>query len=394
MLSGFHIALGVSGGIAAYKSCELVSLLRKSGAQVRVIMTESACEFVSPLTFETLSGNRANVGMFDRAWEIGHISLAKWADLLLIAPATANVLAKLATGIADDLLSTVALAMPGPIAVAPAMNTTMWKSAANQANVALLASRGVRMIGPASGMLACGDDDIGRMSEPRDILEAIGPILRPRRDFEGKRLLITAGPTREALDPVRFLTNRSSGRMGVALAEAALERGAQVTLVLGPGTVAPPCGATIVPIETTQDLYDALVPRAQDFDIILQAAAPSDYRAAQVAPGKIKKTGGKLTLDLIENPDVAAKLGEIKKPGQVLVAFAAETGGLIQNAREKRLRKNADMIVANDVTRPGAGFDVDTNIITTIDRMGEETLPLMSKRQAADRILDRVLKLL
>ena len=393
MLDGFRVALGVTGGIAAYKACELTSLLKKAGAEVRVVMTQSATEFVSPQTFETLSGNRASIGMFDRAWEIEHIALAKWAHILLIAPATANILAKIAHGIADDLLSTVVMACPAPIAVAPAMNTQMWFSPANQANLALLRDRGVHMIGPASGLLACGDDDVGRMSEPKDIMKALEAILKPIRDFEGRKVLVTAGPTREALDPVRYLTNRSSGRMGIALAEAARDRGASVTLILGPVAIQPPSGVEVVRIETTQDLYDAVISRAQGFDVVLQAAAPADYRPESPSEGKIKKTGGALTLTLVENPDVAKALGARKPPGQILVAFAAETGENIENAREKRLKKNADLIVLNDVTKPGAGFDVSTNIVTLIDRLGEEALPILDKRQAADRILDRVQKL-
>ena len=393
MLDGIRVALGVTGGIAAYKACELTSLLKKAGAEVRVVMTQSATEFVSPQTFETLSGNRASIGMFDRAWEIEHIALAKWADIFLIAPATANILAKIAHGIADDLLSTVAMASPAPIAVAPAMNTQMWFSPANQANLALLRDRGVHMIGPASGLLACGDDDVGRMSEPKDIMKALEAILKPIRDFEGKRVLVTAGPTREALDPVRYLTNRSSGRMGIALAEAARDRGASVTLILGPVAIQPPSGVEVVRIETTQDLYDAVISRAKEFDVVLQAAAPADYRPESPSDAKIKKTGGALTLTLVENPDVAKALGERKAPKQILVAFAAETGENIENAREKRLKKNADLIVLNDVTKPGAGFDVSTNIVTLIDRLGEEALPILDKRQAAERILDRVQKL-
>ncbi len=391
MLDGIRVALGVSGGIAAYKACELTSLLRKAKAQVRVVMTRSATEFVSPQTFETLSGNRASIDMFGHAWEIEHISLAKWADILLIAPATANILAKIAHGIADDLLSTVAIAMPAPIAIAPAMNTQMWVSAANQANMALLAARGVHVIGPERGLLACGDDDIGRMTEPGDILSALDGILHPVRDYAGKRVLVTAGPTREPLDPVRYLSNRSSGRMGISLAEAARDRGAEVTLVLGPVAIEAPSGVEIVRIETTQNLRDELISRAPSFDVIVQAAAPADYRAESPAGQKIKKTGGQLKLTLVENPDVAKELGAMKSPGQVLVAFAAETGDGIENARAKRLKKNADLIVLNDVTQPGAGFDVPTNIVTLIDSHGEAALPILSKRAAADRILDRVL---
>lgn len=390
MLEGFRVALGVSGGIAVYKACELTSLLKKAGAFVRVVMTKSAAEFVSPRTFETLSGNRASLELFDRAWEIEHISLAKWADILLIAPATANILAKMAHGIADDLLSTVVSACPAPIAVAPAMNTQMWNSAANQANISLLKARGVHVIGPERGLLACGDDDVGRMTEPGEILSALAGILKPLRDFEGRKVLVTAGPTREALDPVRFLTNRSSGRMGVALAEAARDRGASVTLVAGPVALIAPSGVEVIRIESTEQLYDAVVSRAAGFDAILMAAAPADYRPERATNQKIKKTGGKLVLTLVENPDIAQKLGEMKAPGQVLVAFAAETGENLENAREKRRKKNADLIVLNDVTRPGAGFDVDTNIVTLIGDAGEEALPELPKRAVADKILDQV----
>ena len=273
--------------------------------------------------------------MFDRAWEIEHISLAKWAEVLLIAPATANILSKMAHGIADDLLSTVAIACPAPIVVAPAMNTVMWKSPANQANMTLLQTRGVHVIGPESGLLACGDDDIGRMTEPVNIFGALEQFIDRRRDFTGKRVMVTAGPTREAIDPVRYLSNRSSGRMGIALAEAARDRGASVTLILGPVSISAPGGMEIARIETTQELYDAVVDRAPSCDIILQAAAPADYRPEAPSDEKIKKQGGDLTLTLTENPDIAKKLGEIKKPGQVLVAFAAETNGLIAHAREK-----------------------------------------------------------
>jgi phosphopantothenoylcysteine decarboxylase/phosphopantothenate--cysteine ligase len=390
MLEGLRVALGVSGGIAAYKACELTSLLKKAGAFVRVVMTQSATEFVSPMTFETLSGNRASVDMFDRAWEIEHIALAKWADILLIAPATANILAKMAHGIADDLLTTVVSACPAPIAVAPAMNTQMWNNPANQQNMALLKARGVHVIGPARGLLACGDDDVGRMTEPEDILAALAEILKPVRDFSGKKVLVTAGPTREAVDPVRFLTNRSSGRMGIALAEAARDRGASVTLLLGPVAIEAPTGVEMVRIESTEELYDAAVSRAGGFDAILMAAAPADYRPELASDRKIKKTGGALVLTLVENPDIAQKLGEMKAPGQVLVAFAAETGENLENAREKRRKKNADLIVLNDVTRPGAGFDVDTNIVTLIGDAGEEALPVLPKRAVADKILDRV----
>lgn len=393
-LSGRCVVLGVSGGIAAYKACEVASSLKKLGANVRVVMTENATKFVSPLSFETLTGNACYVDQFEHAFEIEHISLAKSADLMLVAPATANIIGKYACGIADDLLSTVLMAMPAsvPVLIAPAMNAAMYKSAANQANLRTLAGRGVCFVGPETGLLACGDDDIGRMSEPEAVTQQVVRLLCCRRDFEGKRVIVTAGPTREPLDPVRYLSNRSSGKMGYAIAEAAVARGAMVTLVSGPTALPPVVGAQMVCVTTTQDLFDALTDRAKDADVIIQAAAPADFRPAQVAPTKIKKTedADTLRIELEKTPDVARALGGMKRPGQILVAFAAETDRAAENAREKLVRKNADLIVLNDVTKPGAGFDVDTNIATLIDAHGAVELPLMDKRELADEILDRV----
>ena len=393
-MPGAKIVLGVSGGIAAYKAAEICSRLGKAGHSVRVVMTKNAAEFITPLTLETLSHNAVSLEEFSHAFEIGHISLAKWADLFVVAPATANILAKMACGIADDLLSTTFLAVTAPVLVAPAMNANMWRNPATQANIETLRARGVRFVGPESGALACGDADIGRMSEPEAIVAAIEEILRPRRDLAGKRVLVTAGPTHEPLDPVRFIGNRSSGRMGYALAEAAADRGAEVTVVSGPVAIPAPRGARVVPVTTTMEMYEAVLREAEGVDCVVQAAAPADFRAEAVAASKIKRTGEELSVRLVPNPDIAAELGRRKRPGQVLVAFAAETDEAVANARGKLVKKNADFVVCNDVTKPGAGFDVETNIITIVSPEGEESFPLMSKREAAERILDRAAALL
>ena len=390
MLTDKRIVLGVTGGIAAYKACDLVSRLTKRGAQVRVVLTEHACRFVPPLTFETLSGNAASMDTFAPRRELEHIALAKWADLLVIAPATANCLAKLAGGMADDLLSTTALAMTCPMLIAPAMNANMYRHPATQANLETLKARGARFIGPGTGHLACGDDDVGRMSEPAEIVEAVEAILNPRRDFEGVKVLVTAGPTVERIDPVRYITNRSSGKMGYAIAEAARDRGAQVCLVSGPVALARPAGVEVVDIESSAQLCEAVLTRGEWADVVIQAAAPADFRPAQVAQGKIKKTGAGMTLQLENTTDIAAELGRRKREGQILVAFAAETDDVLENARGKLMKKNADLIVANDVSRADAGFGVDTNAVTLISREDLRELPLMTKREVAHGILDRV----
>ena len=395
-LDGKTVVLGVTGGIAAYKSCEVVSRLRKQGAQVFVIMTKNACQFVAPMTFETLSNNPCVNDTFERPerWEVEHVALAKKADLFVIAPATANIMAKMAHGIADDMLSTTVLATKAPVLLAPAMNTGMWTNEATQENLRILQARGVMTIGPEGGLLACGDVGAGRMSEPVDIVSRCVELLSAPHDLEGLHVLVTAGPTREPLDPVRFITNRSSGKMGYAIAEAAQKRGAQVTLVSGPVSIAVPGGVALVSVQSTEDLLERMTELAPQQDIVIQAAAPADYRAETVAPQKMKKKGDKgLTLNLVPTPDVARAVGEMKREGQTLVGFAAETENLTDNAQKKLDSKNLDMIVANDVTKPGAGFDVDTNIAMLITRGGQTELPLMSKRALADAILDRVLEL-
>ena len=393
MLTGKKIVVGVTGGIAAYKACDLVSRLKKRGAQVRVVLTEHACQFVQPLTFETLSGNPAYTDSFDRKYEIEHVALAKWADLLLIAPATANCMAKMACGIADDLLSTTCLAVRCPVLLAPAMNSAMWRNPATQANLALLRSRGLRFVGPVAGHLACGDDDVGRMSEPEQIVEAVEAILNPLRDLQGLNVLVTAGPTVERIDPVRYITNRSTGKMGYALAEAARDRGANVTLISGPTKLAAPEGVEFVQIESSAQLCAAVLERGEKADVVVQAAAPADFRPKNVAERKIKKTGESMTLELEATTDIAAELGRRKQPGQILVAFAAETNDVMDNARGKLIKKNADMVVANDVSRSDAGFGVDTNVITLITASDVRALEKMSKRAAADAILSRVREL-
>ena len=390
-LDGKTITVGVSGGIAAYKTCDLVSRLRKSGASVNVVMTKNAARFVTPLTFETLSSNRVITDTFDRnfEWEVEHVSLAKKTQLFVIAPCTANVLAKLAAGIADDFLTTTALAMRCPCLIAPAMNTAMLENAATQNNIKILQSRGFGFIYGVSGILACGDVGKGRMAQPEDIFEKIVSLLFPKRDLEGKTVLITAGATREPIDPVRYITNRSSGKMGAALCDCAVRRGAKVILVAGSMTASPEEEVTRDNVSTTCEMYDAVMKHLPEADIIIKAAAPADYRT-DVAANKIKSEH--ITLNFIKNPDIAAAVGK-NKANKILVVFCAETENLLDNARKKLIDKNADIVVANDVTMKGAGFDVDTNIATLVTKDCAEELPVMSKRQLADKILDKVVEL-
>lgn len=390
------VVLGVTGGIAAYKACEILRLLQKQGIDVFVVMTKNACQFVTPLTFETLSGHPVAADTFARpaTWEVEHIALAKRADLFLIAPATADIIGKMACGIADDMLSTTVMATRAPVMIAPAMNTGMWENPATQQNIATLVSRGVHVVTPATGHLACGDSGAGKLEDVSVIARCALDVLEAKRDWEGLRLMVTAGPTREALDPVRYISNRSSGKMGYAIARAAQRRGAQVTLLTGPVSIEPPQGVKVVPFMTTQELLDRALAFAQEQDVIIQSAAPADYRAREIAPQKIKKQGGEdMTIELVENPDVAATLGRAKRADQTFVGFAAETNDVLAHAKGKLVRKNLDMIVANDVTAPGAGFDVNTNIVTLMTRDGAESLPLMSKDEVAERILDAVLRL-
>lgn len=387
------VVVGVSGGIAAYKSCELVSRLKKLGYSVKVVMTKNATEFVAPLSFETLSKNAVMTDTFAEKthYDVEHVSLAKEASAFVIAPATANVIAKFAQGIADDMLTTTYAAFDGPKIICPAMNVNMYESEANQKNIEILRERGVYFVEPTVGLLACGDVGKGRMAEPADIAAYVDNLLTPNPDFRGKTVLITAGATIEDIDGVRFISNHSSGKMGFSLAEAATERGAKVILVVGRVSVPYPKGCEIVEVKSTQDMYDAVLGRMEECDVIIKAAAPADYRVKQKFDQKIKKES--LTLELVKNPDIAKAVGE-KKGDRILVVFAAETNDLIQNAADKLLKKNADLVVANDVTQEGAGFGVDTNVVTMIYADGRmESLPMMDKSVLAHCILDGVLSL-
>ena len=388
------IVLGVTGGIAVYKACEVLRLLQKQGIDVYVVMTKNACQFVAPLTFETLSGHPVAVDTFERpaTWEVEHIALAKRADLFLIVPATANIIGKMACGIADDMLSTTVMATRAPVMIAPAMNTGMWDNPATQENIKTLISRGVHVVAPATGYLACGDSGAGKLEDVGIIAERALAVLNQKKDMESMRVLVTAGPTREALDPVRYISNRSSGKMGYAIAAAAAARGADVTLLTGPVSISAPAGVKVIPFTTTKDLLALALEYAPNQDVIIQAAAPADYCAKEIAPQKIKKRHGEeFVLHLTENPDVAATIGKAKQAGQTFVGFAAETNDVLSHAQGKLVKKNLDMIVANDVTAPGAGFDVDTNIVTFVTREETVSLPKLKKTEVADRILDRIL---
>ncbi|MDE6614719.1 MAG: bifunctional phosphopantothenoylcysteine decarboxylase/phosphopantothenate--cysteine ligase CoaBC [Clostridia bacterium] len=393
MLERFNVLLGVSGGIACYKSCEIVSRLKKLGSGVDVIMTAHATEFVSPLTFETLSARPVVSDMFTREkeWEVEHISLAKKADLCIIAPATANVIAKFADGIADDMLTTTFLALKCPIIIAPAMNTNMYENDAVKENLEILKSRGVIVVDSIEGRLACGDNGKGKMAEPVDIVAKAVEILCPKNDYAGKRVLVTAGATRENIDGVRFITNRSSGKMGIEIAKAVTQRGGNVTLVKGLTQVDIPTYIDkVVAVETTCQMYDAVMENYKDCDVIIKAAAPSDYRPKEKITNKLK--GDTLSLELVKNPDIAKAVGQVKGDRK-LVVFCAETQNLIENAKQKLTSKNADIVVANDVTLEGAGFDTDTNIVTIITKDGKSnSLPKMTKREVADAILDEIVR--
>ncbi len=391
-LKGKNIVVGVTAGIAAYKVCYVVSALKKAGAEVFVVMTENATQFVRPLTFETLSGNRVIVDTFDRdfEWEVEHVSLAKKADLFLVAPCTADFAGKLANGIADDFLSTTAMAMKCPVVLAPAMNTNMITSAAYMENERVLKERGVLTVESASGYLACGDVGKGRMAEPDEIVEFVKKILIPNPDYANKTVLVTAGGTSEPIDPVRFITNRSSGKMGIAIAQKALARGAKVILITGNISVPVPEGAERINVSTTAEMYDAVMANMKYADVIIKAAAPSDYSVKNYSDNKIK--GESITLTLKKNPDIAAAAGKIKGDKK-LVIFSAETNDCEKNAREKLLAKNADLAVLNDVTQAGAGFNSDTNIVTFVTKDTVEHIPKTEKTVIADMLLDRILKL-
>ena len=382
-LEGKTILLGITGGIAAYKSCNIVRLLQKRGAHVKVVMSDHATEFVGPLTFRALTGEPVAVGLFDDPSDpIHHISLAQEPDLVVVAPATANIIAKMANGIADDLISTTLLATPRPIVIAPAMNNGMWKAPATQANMATLRERGVHVVGPGSGYLACGDVDTGRMSEPEDIVEAVCEVLNPvLQDLAGKRIIITAGPTHEPIDPVRFIGNRSSGKMGIALAGEAARRGAAVTLVLGPTSLDVPRGVECVHVQTAAEMLQAAQSAFQTADAaICAAAAPADH--------KLKKANERLDrIDLVETVDILAELSR-QKGERCVIGFAAETDNVVEYAERKLTRKGCDAIIANDVSRADSGFGTDTNKAWIVSTTGTQELPVLTKPQLADAILD------
>lgn len=394
MLESKNVLVAVTGGIACYKACGLVSALRKAGACVNVVMTAHACEFVAPLTFETLSNNPVACDMFapKEHWEVEHISLAKKADLVIIAPATANVIDKLAAGIADDMLTTTLLATKAHVLVCPAMNTAMYENEAVQKAIETLKNRGYEFLEPATGLLACGDVGKGRMSEPEDIFARAIDILMPKRDYVGKTVMVTAGATREDIDGVRFISNYSSGKMGIEIAKAVKNRGGKVILVAGfVSAQIPRYIDKVVSVKSTQDMYDAVMSELEECDFVVKAAAPADYKVEKVADDKIKDKD--VTLKLVKNPDIAKAVGE-RKGKRKLVVFCAEKRELIERAKGKLESKNADMVVANDVTKEGAGFDVDTNIATVILRNGKvRDLELMTKAALADIILDELIAL-
>ena len=394
MLSGKTIVLGVTGGIACFKAAALASMLKKQHVDVQVIMTENATKFVTPLTFEQLTGNKALVDTFDRNFvhAVEHISVADRADFVLIAPATANVIAKLAHGLADDMLTTTVLACRCKKAVAPAMNTGMYENPVTQDNIETLRHYGWEIVDPAEGRLACGAEGKGRLPEPEDLLEVCLHALAHEKDLLGKRVLVTAGPTQEALDPVRYLTNHSSGRMGYAIAAAAARRGAIVTLVSGPVALKKPAYVNTVDVVTAEDMFDAVMQYAPDADIIIKAAAVADYRPAAVSDNKLKKSDDALSIPLERTKDILGTLGKEKREGQFLCGFSMETENMLENSRKKLEKKNLDMIAANNVKEPGAGFAVETNVLTLITKDGETALPLMRKDAAADALLDAIIK--
>ena len=394
MLKGKTVVLGVSGGIAAYKMPNLASALVKLGCNVQVLMTRNATEFITAVTFETLTGNKALVDTFDRTFQfkVEHVAVADQADLVMIAPATANVIAKLAHGLADDMLTTTVLACDCPKIVVPAMNTKMYDNPVTQDNLNTLRRYGWEVVEPASGYLACGVTGRGKLPEPPELLQTILHHLAHEKDLAGKRVLVTAGPTREQLDPVRYLTNRSSGKMGYAIAQAAERRGAEVTLVSGPVSLKKLPYVETVDVESAQEMYDAVVSRAPEQDIIIKAAAVADYRPATVAEDKIKKSDGDMSIPLERTQDIIGYLGQHRKPGQFLCGFSMETRDMVENSRKKLEKKNMDMIAANNVKVAGAGFQVDTNQLTLITREDLLELPLVTKEEAADLLLDEILK--
>lgn len=398
MLKDKTVVIGVSGGIAVYKACDIVSRLKKLNANVHVIMTKSATEFVTPLTFQSLSQNYVVSDMFEepKTWDVEHISLAKKADVFLIAPATANVIGKVANGICDDMLTTTVMATTGKILIAPAMNTNMYKNPILQKNINILKELGYNFVNPESGRLACGDMGEGKLASPEIIVNAVIDLLNNRdKDLQGKKIMITAGPTVESIDPVRYLTNRSTGKMGYAIAKMAADRGADVTLVSGPTNITPPANLKkLIRIQSAEEMYSAIINNFDENQVIIKSAAVADYKPKTYSDKKIKKSNGDLVIELDRNKDIAYELGKIKKD-KILVGFAAETNDLIENAKGKVNKKNLDFIVANDLTEEGAGFGTDTNIVKIIDKEGNiSKYPQMKKDEVANVILDKVKSLL
>lgn len=396
MLKGKTVVIGVCGGIAAYKVVEVASRLVKLNAEVHVVMTANAQKFVAPLTFQTISRNPVITDMFaePKSWDVQHISLAVKADLFVVAPATANIIGKVANGIADDMLTTTLMATKAPILFVPAMNTGMYENPILQENLSKLEKHGCMVMKPDTGLMACGTSGIGRLPEPDAIVEKIKEILYPKNDLKGFKVLITAGPTREAIDPVRFISNYSSGKMGYAVAEAALKRGAEVKLISGPVNIKAPSGAQVTYVNCADDMYKEVLRQYEECDIMIFMAAVADYKCANIKEKKLKKTDDKLTLELIKNPDIAKELGKLKG-SRIHVGACAETDNLEENALSKINSKNFDLIMANDVTMEGAGFGVDTNIVKFIRKNGSiRELPLMKKSEVADELLNEIVEIL
>ncbi|MGM9530982.1 bifunctional phosphopantothenoylcysteine decarboxylase/phosphopantothenate--cysteine ligase CoaBC [Intestinibacter sp.] len=397
MLKGKTVVIGVSGGIAVYKVCDVVSRLKKLNADVHVIMTKSACEFVGPLTFQTLSQNYVVSDMFEdpKTWEVEHIELAKKADLFLVAPATANVIGKIANGICDDMLTTTIAATKAKVLIAPAMNTNMYENPLVQKNISILKEHGYKFIEPESGRLACGDIGSGKLASPEVIVENVEALLNYEQDLVGRKIIITAGPTIESLDPVRYLTNRSSGKMGYAIAKVAAARGAEVTLVSGKTSLKPSSNIKkVINITSAEDMYQAVISNLDENDVVIKSAAVADYKPKEYSDKKIKKKDGDLVIELDRNKDIAYEIGKIKKD-KILVGFAAETNDLIENAKGKIAKKNMDFIVANNLKESGAGFGTDTNVVSIIEKDGSMTkYPMMTKEEVASVILDKIKSLL
>lgn len=394
-LEGKTVLLGVTGSIAAYKIAYLASALKKRHADVHVLMTENATNFINPITFETLTGNKCLVDTFDRnfQFQVEHVSVAKKADVVMIAPASANVIGKLAHGIADDMLTTTVMACKCKKYISPAMNTNMFENPIVQDNLKTLEHYGYEVIQPASGYLACGDTGAGKMPEPETLLAYIEKEIAREKDLQGKKILVTAGPTQEAIDPVRYITNHSSGKMGYAIAKVAMLRGAEVTLVSGRTAIEAPLFVNVVPIVTAKDMFEAVTGISNEQDIIIKAAAVADYRPAVVSSEKVKKKEGQMSIELERTDDILKYLGENKREGQFLCGFSMETQNMISNSRAKLERKNLDMVAANNVKEAGAGFQGDTNVLTLITQKEETSLPLMSKEDAANKLLDKILEL-